>query len=274
MRPGLTAVAVAALLTAAPVAAEDLADAKDHPLFTRMPGFSLVRQEVKEFEVFTFRAAGGKEVAVEGKYMRTLYEKGPSTTEPSRVQIHRNYENAIKKLGGKATFNDGEGNAYLQLTKDGREFYIQVDAYLTWQYTVTIVEKADMEQAVEANAAFFTTGLKTTGHVAVYGILFDTGKSVVKPESEPALVEIAKLLKAEPGLKLYVVGHTDNVGKLEPNMKLSQARAEAVVAALLSRHGVAPGRLIGTGIAQLSPVASNDDDAGRAKNRRVELVKQ
>jgi len=97
---------------------------------------------------------------------------------------------------------------------------------------------------------------------------------VVKPESEPALVEIAKLLKAEPALKLHVVGHTDNVGQLEPNLKLSKARAEAVVAVLRSRHGVAPGRLIGSGVAQLSPVASNDDEPGRAKNRRVELVKQ
>lgn len=274
MKLGAIAAVAAALLAAAPVHAEDEAGTKDHPLFTRMPGYSIVRQEPKEFEAFTFRGAKGKEMVVEGRYLMTLYSKDSATTEPSRLQIHRNYENAIKKIGGSVLFNDGEGSLYLKLAQDGREFYVHVSAYITSEYHVTVVEKGAMEQAVTANAEAFSNDLKATGHVAVYGILFDTGKSVVKPESEPALKEIAKLLEKDTALKLYVVGHTDNVGRLEPNMKLSQARAEAVVAMLISKYKVSASRLQGTGIAQLSPVASNDTENGRAKNRRVELVKQ
>ncbi|MBS1171656.1 MAG: yiaD 1, partial [Proteobacteria bacterium] len=115
--------------------------------------------------------------------------------------------------------------------------------------------------------------LRATGHVAVYGIYFDTGKAVVKPESKPALDEVAKLLKGDPNLKLWVVGHTDWVGKVDDNMRLAQARAEAVAAELVSAHGIAAARLKGYGVGPLAPVAGNEDDAGRAKNRRVDLVK-
>lgn len=98
--------------------------------------------------------------------------------------------------------------------------------------------------------------------------------AVVKTESQPALAEIAKLLAANPGLKLHVVGHTDSVGTVEANLKLSQARAEAVVQELVTRYHVAAARLRGHGVSSLAPVAPNDSDEGRAKNRRVELVKQ
>ena len=92
-----------------------------------------------------------------------------------------------------------------------------------------------MKQHIVADAASFANDLKATGHVAVYGIYFDTGKSVLKPESKPALEEVAKLLKGDAALKLWVVGHTDSVGKVDDNMKLAQARAEAVAAELVVR---------------------------------------
>jgi outer membrane protein OmpA-like peptidoglycan-associated protein len=108
----------------------------------------------------------------------------------------------------------------------------------------------------------------------VYGIYFDTGKSSLKPESEQAIGEVAKLMKNEAALKLYVVGHTDNVGGLEPNMKLSQDRADAVVQALVRNNGIPAARLKAFGAGPYAPVASNDTEDGKAKNRRVELVKQ
>ena len=95
----------------------------------------------------------------------------------------------------------------------------------------------------------------------------------MKPESKPALDEVAKLLKADPALRLWVVGHTDSVGKVDDNMRLAQARGEAVVAELVKSYGIAAGRLKGYGVGPLAPVAGNDDEAGRAKNRRVDLVK-
>jgi outer membrane protein OmpA-like peptidoglycan-associated protein len=131
-----------------------------------------------------------------------------------------------------------------------------------------------MNQDIVANAAALGGSIKTTGHVSIYGIYFDTGKSEIKPSSDAAIAEIAKLLKAEGGLNLYVVGHTDNVGGLESNMKLSQSRAEAVVKVLVGKHGIAAARLKGYGVGPLAPVASNAAEEGRAKNRRVELVAQ
>ncbi len=107
-----------------------------------------------------------------------------------------------------------------------------------------------------------------------YGIYFDTGKSTIKPESAQAIGEIAKLLKADPGLKIFVVGHTDNQGGVESNIKLSQDRGEAVLQALVRDHGIAANRLGSYGCGLFTPVASNDTEEGRAKNRRVELVKQ
>jgi outer membrane protein OmpA-like peptidoglycan-associated protein len=131
-----------------------------------------------------------------------------------------------------------------------------------------------MTQEIAADAKFMAEGINTTGHVAIYGIYFDFNKADVKPESEPALKEITKLLQQDPKLKIYVVGHTDNVGGLDYNMKLSQQRAEAVVKELVSKYKIAPDRLKAGGAGPLAPVASNDTEEGKAKNRRVELVKQ
>ena len=116
--------------------------------------------------------------------------------------------------------------------------------------------------------------LTTQGKVAIYGIYFDTGKADIKPDSKPSLDQIAAFLKAEPGVKLHVVGHTDSVGGFDSNLALSRRRAEAVAAALVKDYGVATGRLVGNGVASLAPVASNASEEGRAKNRRVELVLQ
>ena len=112
------------------------------------------------------------------------------------------------------------------------------------------------------------------GRVAIYGIYFDFGKAEVKPESDPVLKEIAKLLQQNPTLQLHVVGHTDNVGDLTYNMKLSQDRADAAVKELVSKHGVDAKRLKAHGVGPLAPVASNKTEEGRTKNRRVELVEQ
>nr|WP_300988904.1 OmpA family protein [Thiocapsa sp.] len=101
---------------------------------------------------------------------------------------------------------------------------------------------------------------------------FDFGQAILKPESHPALDEIVRLLSAQPAVNLYVVGHTDNVGGYESNLSLSRARAEAVVAALLSRADVDRARLVPAGVADLAPVASNATESGRAMNRRGELV--
>ncbi len=167
-----------------------------------------------------------------------------------------------------------ESRQTLLLKKDAKEVWVEVWAEFTGKYGFVIVEKAAMAQDIVANADAFSNDLKTTGRAAVYGIYFDTGKSEIKPESENAIGEIARLLKGDAGLNVYVVGHTDNVGGLDANVKLSQSRAEAVVQALVRSHGVPVSRLKSFGVGPCAPVAPNDTEEGKAKNRRVELVKQ
>lgn len=148
--------------------------------------------------------------------------------------------------------------------------------YQTWPVThLDVIEVKPMEtDMVTVDAKALAKDLDQTGHVAVYGIYFDTGKADVKPESAPTLKEIAKLMEQNPALKLYVVGHTDNVGALAANMELSLNRAKAVNEILVKDHRVTAARLEAHGVGPLAPVASNTAEAGRAKNRRVELVGQ
>ena len=142
------------------------------------------------------------------------------------------------------------------------------------RYYLTFVEKEAMQQDVVADANFMAEGLSATGHVAIYGIFFDTGKSEIKPESEPTFAEMAKLLKTNARLNVFIVGHTDNSGTFEHNMKLSQERAAAVVSMLAGKHGIATARHRPMGVASLAPVSSNKTEEGKAKNRRVELLER
>ena len=138
-----------------------------------------------------------------------------------------------------------------------------------------VVQEAAMQRnMVTISAERMAGDIGAQGRVALYGILFDFDRAEVKPESDPTLSEIAKLLTADPRLKLLVVGHTDNAGGFDYNLDLSQRRAAAVARVLGERYRVEASRLRAGGVGMMAPVASNDDEAGRAKNRRVELVKQ
>ena len=138
-----------------------------------------------------------------------------------------------------------------------------------------VIETVPMESdMVTVNAESMARDIAATGRVALYGILFDTDRTDIKPESEATLTEISRLLEENPNMKLYVVGHTDNVGGFDYNADLSRRRAAAVVEYLTGKHRIAPARLAPAGVGMLAPVAPNDTEEGRAKNRRVELVRQ
>jgi OmpA-OmpF porin, OOP family len=137
-----------------------------------------------------------------------------------------------------------------------------------------IIESKTMDTGmVTVDAEAIGKGIDATGHMAIYGVLFDTGSAIIKPESASVLEEIAKLLNARPKLNLLVVGHTDNQGGFEMNMNLSSQRAHSVARYLGEKLGIDDARLQSAGVGYLAPVASNDTPDGRAKNRRVELVK-
>lgn len=138
-----------------------------------------------------------------------------------------------------------------------------------------ILEIGQMEERmVTVDASAMAKSIAEAGSVSLYGIYFDTDKAVVKPESAETLDEIAKLLKAEPGLELYVVGHTDDQGGLDYNLGLSRRRAQAVVDELVKKRGIKAARLTPAGVAMLAPKAPNATEEGRAQNRRVELVRR
>ncbi|MUI11261.1 DUF4892 domain-containing protein [Massilia dura] len=140
-----------------------------------------------------------------------------------------------------------------------------------------VVEGKPMETgkvAATLNAGDMARSIAAEGKVAVYGVHFDTGKTAVKPESKEALAEMAKLLQQDRNLKVHIVGHTDNQGSPAHNMDLSQKRAESVARTLAADYGIDAKRLGAKGVGSYAPVASNDAEPGREKNRRVELVKQ
>ncbi|HNU01024.1 MAG TPA: OmpA family protein [Acidobacteriota bacterium] len=251
----------------------DVKGSADHPILTRMQNMYITVYKMSEFDQFAFKTGPKATAAVEGKRFEIRYVTKTGNVPPTPVAIIRNHQQAVARIGGTTVYED-QRYTTLKVAKDGKEIWVQVDTAWGKGYFLTIVEKQTMVQEVVASAELFKAGLNTTGHVEVPGIFFDTGKSVLKPESDAAVGEIAKLLQADPALKVYVVGHTDSVAALDLNMKLSQARAEAVVQALVTKHGIAAARLVGRGVGPLCPVASNDTEEGRAKNRRVELVKQ
>lgn len=136
-----------------------------------------------------------------------------------------------------------------------------------------VCEVKPMEQKmVTADATEMDKQISANGKVALYAIYFDFDKADVKPESDQALAEIAKLLQARTVLKVLVVGHTDTMGGFESNRTLSQRRADAIVASLVGKHRIDKQRLFPVGVSFASPVATNTTEEGRAKNRRVEVV--
>jgi outer membrane protein OmpA-like peptidoglycan-associated protein len=122
-------------------------------------------------------------------------------------------------------------------------------------------------------AAEIAQQLAASGHVSLY-VPFDTGSAVVKPNALPSIEPIAAALRQDPKLKLLLVGHTDSQGDFGFNRQLSENRAKAIVDQLIAKHGIDRARLAYAGVADLSPIATNDTDAGRMRNRRVELVKR
>jgi OmpA-OmpF porin, OOP family len=253
---------------------QDIKGSKDHPLLTRMPDFHITGYKDTEFDSYKYIAAPNKPEIVEGHKYYLEYRLNSGVAEPGELKIRRNVQDALKKIGGKVLFDDSFNKmSTIVVEKDGKETWVEVRSYSN-MYRLNIVEREVMKQEITANAEAMGNDINSTGHVAVYGIFFDSGKTEIKPESDVAIEQISKLLLSNTALKLYVVGHTDNVGTIEANMKLSKDRADAVVNALVTKYAIPAARLKSYGVASLSPVATNDTEEGKAKNRRVELVKQ
>jgi outer membrane protein OmpA-like peptidoglycan-associated protein len=195
--------------------------------------------------------------------VQRVYAGGDARYEPDWADAE---SHNLRFLSAKLARPEGDVYAVLSILNP------YGDAVTAFLY---VVEVKPMETGlVTVDAATLASDITRTGHASVYGIYFDTGKADIKTESDGTMKEIAKLLQGDPTLKLYVVGHTDNQGGLDMNMDLSRRRAQSVLAALTTKYAIPAVRLKAFGNGPYSPVASNDSEDGRAKNRRVELVKQ
>ena len=193
---------------------------------------------------------------------------------------------ALKDNDQLFTYNDSQGHA-LTAKKDAAGltallFVTKFEMGLTRGIKIDkgdpiiqldVVQTKLMEQRmIVPTSSEMSKSITESGKVSLYGILFDFNSAEIKSESEPTLVQIANLLRESPALKLLVAGHTDNVGSFEFNQDLSGRRAAAVVERLSKNFGIERSRLKSFGVSFAAPVASNQSEEGRAKNRRVELV--
>jgi outer membrane protein OmpA-like peptidoglycan-associated protein len=282
----------------------DVAGARDFPGIGRFAGSVVTGYQVKDFDAARMQGAPFKDDKpadarrLEGRITRIAYR---TALGPSILEVSRNFETQLAKAGfetllacdtdacGGIPFTeavdalpvpqmwvDGFNYHYFAAHKTdaGREIYTSVlvsqnNQDITAQ--LTIAELGAIEDKM-VNAAAMAKGLGETGHIALYGIYFDTDKAVLKPESRPTLEQIAKLLTGQPQLNVFIVGHTDSQGAYDYNLDLSKRRADAVAAELVKSFRIAQTRLRTAGVGLLAPVGSNATDAGRALNRRVELV--
>jgi len=266
-------------LVAASKAAEN-EPLKDY-IFRGMPNFKLESQ-VRNFEELTILSAKPEseetaETTYEGNRVFSSYNYvGKEETVPSPLQIVRNYQEAVKKLGGETLYYNKEdkNKFHGSFTRNDKQYYIAVNVYNSgWLYEVFILELAEMQKDIEIiDADTILHKLEKEGHIALY-INFDTGKATLKPDAAEVIAEIVTALKSKPQLKVKLEGHTDNVGNAAANKKLSDDRAKAVMAAIVGK-GIDKGRLSAEGFGLEKPIADNNTDEGRGKNRRVELVKQ
>lgn len=287
----LTLAAAMAVTLAAPAHAADVEGCKDHPAFNRMPNYEIADCEAKEFDAQAFHTKIGADCdapvqEIEGRTWRYDYRLIEGRTAGSSLQVQRNFANAVRAAGGTVVAEGGaitspnalchagasrDRAALFKLTRGGGETWAMVVPFDGGHgYELFIVQRQAMQQDIVANDLL--SRINEAGRVSLY-LHFDTGLATIKPESLSQLDQAAQMLKAAPALKVEVAGHTDNAGTAEANLKLSQARAASVMQALVSR-GIAATRLTAKGYGQGAPLADNQTEDGRAKNRRVELVRK
>lgn len=249
---------------------QDADGCKDSPLITRFPGSIIHTCENKEYEQADFPLGLDKDGNEKTKHIEGDYHYWDIGTREgtSEIQVFRNFQTAIKNGGFIIDFTESPA----KIVAHKGSTWIFIDNRGSFYYQTIVTEKV-MKQEVTADATSLNEEINKNGHVAVYGIHFDTGKAAILPDSENILGEIVKLLQQNADLKLRVEGHTDNQGSAAANQALSEKRAQAVVA-WLTAHGIPAARLSAKGLGQTKPLADNGAEGGRAQNRRVELVKQ
>jgi OmpA-OmpF porin, OOP family len=257
---------------------------KEHPLIRPFPGSVLAENMSRHsnFDAYDFfyvneETKKREKKTIKGEYWRLLYEvrtpSGDRVRTISKVEFFENYKRAAEEKGGRVVFED-VGQMVLTIPRDG--------GGVTWlrvsgsaglgQQDLIIVDEEPFKKSLVFGPAEMKAALDAEGRVRLHGILFDLDKATLQPESTKELQHVVTLLKDYPDLILEVQGHTDDQGAEDYNLKLSQRRAETVVV-YLGLFGIDSRRLLPKGYGESKPVMPNATEEGRAKNRRVELVK-
>jgi len=227
-------------------------------------------------KVLSVLAGGGNKQAKTfedlGKQLDASKASGTLTrVEPTAVPfpvLINGQRTTLPAIHARGTFDDLHADFYFLDDPDNPVALKWTTGSQTGNLQVVQITYAAMKQPQIEDA------LKQSGRAEVHGIYFDFGSATIKPESEPALKEIGDAVAKNPSWMLSVEGHTDNIGGDAANMELSKRRADAVKQALTTQYHVSPAKLTTAGFGATRPKESNDTPEGRARNRRVELVKQ
>lgn len=253
---------------------------KDHPLFGKFSNFYISGCS-ENYNELTLRISPEKTETKEGNLFSITYDFNfdSGEKEKSPFQVIKNYENAVKKNGGEMIYKntnalDADLEATFHLVSKDKEYWVKISSFggtanSVEHYTLYVLEMEPMKQEIQASDML--KALKKEGFIALY-INFETGKSDIKIESQPIIDQIVKMLKQSNDLKISIEGHTDNVGSDKSNQILSENRAKSVMNAIISQ-GVNKSRLTFKGWGAFKPIADNRTEEGKAKNRRVEIVK-
>ena len=245
----------------------------DYRLLGHMPDFVAAKPAGKAFDSMEFNVAEDgevKTVSVQGKTTVIGYTLRDDKPVPSNLEIRANYREALRALGAEILYDAGR-EVTARLLDKGQVAWIGIYAGETTVQVSVLEEKPFVPSIQPAAMQGMQAALQGNGRVALY-VNFDFGAATLRPDAAPVVAQVAALLKAEPGLRLGVEGHTDAVGTAERNRELSAERARAFAAALVAQ-GIAADRLEPAGLGADKPVAGNDTSDGRARNRRVELVR-
>jgi outer membrane protein OmpA-like peptidoglycan-associated protein len=246
---------------------------KDYKLLGHMPQYAVNNVNKKKFDQDSFTVQDGddtKDVNVQGALYQISYWPVDGAQVSSVIEIQDNDRTAQKALGADILFTD-DTDTVARLDRDGQDIWIKVYSE-EGEIDLSAVEEKPFHASIKPpKADAMKTALDKKGVVSLY-INFDFDKATLRPDAAPVIGQVEALLKNDPELKLDIEGNTDNVGGHDYNVALSQKRAETVVATL-EKDGIAEDRLKATGNGPDKPIADNGDSRGRAKNRRVDLVK-
>jgi OOP family OmpA-OmpF porin len=267
---------LATMFAATLFAQQDADGCKDSPMFPkRMPNY-FISECISNYGEADFHINGTEIIHKEGTTTMVRYDFNTESGQqkPSILQILKNYEAAVKNIGGTMVYRSSESAmGTYKIVKNGADAaWIKIEAGGNDNndfYALTIIQLEEMKQ--EVTSTDILTALNNDGHIALY-INFETGKSDIKPESQNIVDQISEMLKANASLKISIEGHTDNVGTPASNQTLSENRAKSVMNALIAK-GIDRSRLSAKGWGQTKPIADNNTNENKAKNRRVEIVK-